>query len=195
MKSFLTVIGAVALSGCAHTLDPDTMYMNVYTDPVGGRVAYWNGKEHVAIGFSPQTVKYTITPAHRKTGSMTLSAVQIQWASGASASSGTIRADLAIGNQQKITVRRPAGAPGLDVDFGFAAKVEEARRREAAESRANDTAGLAALLLIGSSLVNGYNAANESGPSSRQTSPSYSCTSRPSIATGQVQTECQAPPF
>lgn len=130
--SWATIATVVLLaSGCANSLK-----VTYISDPPGA-VVYSNNKN---FGYAPVTLEYQISEEDRQRGYVNLSGTQVRWASGASASVSTVRANLSVGYDQQFTFNRPESYPGRENDVHFALELQRLaimqRQADAQESAA-----------------------------------------------------------
>ena len=113
------VLAVLLLSGCASKLS-----VTYNSDPPGA-VFYSGGNR---IGYTPQTLYYDISEETKKRGFMNLAGTKVQWASGASAETKSLKADLTrYGLSQQFTFNRPDGVPGRETDVRFSLELERTR--------------------------------------------------------------------
>ena len=117
MKNIIKVLfcGLFFLSGCA----TNQLKVTYYADPASATLY----EDQRAFGYTPLTLAYPITPQDRERGYMLLKGTSVVWASGASASVKSLRADLSQGNNFHFIFIRP-DVPGIEVDLDFALQVE-----------------------------------------------------------------------
>jgi hypothetical protein len=142
--SVVVILIAVLTSGCA------TRLAVTYESNPPGAMLYEEGSR--ALGFSPFTAYYNITPDQRSEGVMQLSPITARWSSGATKTTGIVTANIrANGYKQKLKIARPADVPGYEEDLAFAQRLLE-QRLQLLEARATVRAAQAqqnaALLLM-----------------------------------------------
>lgn len=110
------IVALLVLTGCASSLS-----VTYYSDPPGA--VLYQGQQR--FGHTPVTLNYQIREEDRKRGYMTLQDPTVRWASGASASIPSLKADLSIGTNQQFTFMRPDNVPGREADVRFALELEK----------------------------------------------------------------------
>lgn len=110
------IVTLLVLNGCAGSLS-----VTYHSDPPGA-VLYEGQKQ---FGHTPVTLNYQIREEDRKRGYMMLQGPTVRWASGASASIRSIKADLSTGTNKQFTFMRPDNVPGRDADVRFALELEK----------------------------------------------------------------------
>lgn len=120
MNNFTKLLfcGILLLTGCA----TNQVKVTYYSDPASA--ALYEGQR--AFGYTPFTLVYPITPQDSERGYMLLRGTTVVWASGASASVQSLKADLSQGNNFHFIFIRP-DVPGREVDLNFALQVERNR--------------------------------------------------------------------
>ena len=127
MPNWAAALGlAVLLAGCAEVPRSTEILLTYETDPVGAQL--FEGDK--ALGMAPVMRKY---PSDGKT-EVTTPDVTAVWPSGAKTSFFTI---LPPGADRVATLKRPAGAPGLQADLDHAKTVAATAQREADRMKAN----------------------------------------------------------
>lgn len=112
-----TVFALIVLnSGCT-----TKMSMTYYTTPAGASL-YHNGQY---LGTTPCVLYYWLGESYDRTRSvLPLDSVTLKWISGATVETGVIEADIRKnGINQRVTIERPAGVPGLQMDRQYAFEV------------------------------------------------------------------------
>lgn len=112
----LLILLPIFFLGCAKTLR-----VTYLSDPPAA--VLYGGQQN--FGYTPRTLYYQVTPDAEKIGYMILEGTSVQWASGATASIPSLRADLRIGLNHQFTFIRPKGIPGLEADYRFALELEK----------------------------------------------------------------------
>jgi hypothetical protein len=92
------------------------------------------------FGFTPVTLHYRITEEAKKNGYIFLKSTSVKWASGATASIPSLRADLRLGHQQKFTFLRPDNVPGRHIDMNFALELQKLELMRKQTQAMQDTA-------------------------------------------------------
>lgn len=126
MIRIISLVAVLLLSGCASQLS-----VTYYSDPPGA-VFYSGGQR---MGYTPQTLYYDVSDETKKRGFMNLNGTKVQWASGATAETKSLNADLKkFGFSQSYTFKRPDGIPGRETDARFALELDRTRamQRQAA---------------------------------------------------------------
>jgi len=106
----------IMLSGCANTLK-----VTYHSDPPGA-VLY---QENQQFGYAPTTLNYKVTDEDKKRGYTILRGTTVRWASGASATISSLRADLSTGYNQQFTFIRPENYPGREADVRFSLELQK----------------------------------------------------------------------
>lgn len=104
------------LTGCASTLS-----VTYHSDPPGA-VLY---QESQQFGYTPTTLNYNVTDEDRKRGYAILRGTTVRWASGASATISSLRADLSTGYNQQFSFIRPESYPGREADVRFSLELQK----------------------------------------------------------------------
>ena len=104
------------LSGCASTLN-----VTYHSDPPGA-VLYQDSQQ---FGYAPTTLNYRVTDEDKKRGFAILRGTTVRWASGASATISSLRADLSTGYNQQFTFIRPESYPGREADVRFSLELQK----------------------------------------------------------------------
>lgn len=126
---FIPILAAVALSllaGCASTLN-----VTYNSDPPGA--VLYQGQQR--LGYTPYTLQYPVSEEDKKRGYKILSGTTVRWASGATAETKSLKADLnRYGLSQLFTFQRPNGVPGRETDERFSLELNRTRamQRQAA---------------------------------------------------------------
>jgi hypothetical protein len=120
MNNFIKLLfcGVLLLSGCA----TNQVRVTYYSDPNGA--ALYEGQK--ALGYTPFTLIYPISPQDKARGYVSLSPTKVVWASGASATVQSRIAELSKGTNFHLVFMRP-DVPGRDVDLNFALQLERNR--------------------------------------------------------------------
>lgn len=106
------------LAGCA----TNQVRVTYYSDPNGA--AFYEGQR--ALGYTPFTLIYPISPQDRERGYVSLSPTKVVWVSGASGTVQSQIAELSKGANFHFVFIRP-DVPGRDVDMNFAVQLERNR--------------------------------------------------------------------
>jgi hypothetical protein len=109
--------GAIAIAAAGGCVTNPTLQVTYETSPPGGAVyegtRFW--------GYGPITLQYPGGASVLLAGQcLTLNAITVRWASGATVTNEGTRVCPADGLTHQYLVQRPVDAPGLDIDLKFA---------------------------------------------------------------------------
>ena len=119
-------VSLALLAGCASTL-----HVTYNSDPPGA--VLYQGQQR--IGYTPYNIEYQLSEEDKKRGYKVLAGTSVRWASGATAETKSLTANLnQYGFSQQFTFHRPDDIPGRETDVRFSLELERTRamQRQAA---------------------------------------------------------------
>lgn len=126
MRMLFAAIAVAVASGCSTQTT-----LTIYTSPPGGYVSE-SGSGRV-VGISPVYFGYdhAIFDKNRNAdGCFVVLGPTVTWASGATQTVPQVELCGSKFSDYSVTVARPAGAPGLDVDLQFAVQVQQLQAQQ-----------------------------------------------------------------
>lgn len=133
LRKLVTLAGLALVSISTVSCMYSTKQLDVTYLSYPSNAALFRGNTNQQIGMAPQTVSYMVTPEQQKEGFIMIPDVTARWVSGATASTGEIRAEVTptSGYSQEFTLVRPADVAGVEIDATFAS--DHARNKIEAE--------------------------------------------------------------